>query len=79
MSYRDDNIEKRSTTFRTSMDIGMGLFYVAIGVILLYWKTYGNKEIPAIAAYIIGAMLVIGGGFRFYRGMKVILPKKKDE
>lgn len=78
MSYRDDNIEKRANHFRTSMDIGMGIFYTAIGVILLYAKSFGNFQIPPYVAYILGTMLTVGGAFRFYRGLKVILPKKKD-
>ena len=78
MSYRDDNIEKRSNNFRTSMDIGMGIFYTTIGVILLYARSFGNMQIPPVIAYILGCMMTIGGIFRFYRGLKVLLPKKKD-
>ncbi len=78
MIDREDIKENRANTFRTSLDIGMGIFYTAIGIILLYRHSFGNMEIPAWIAYILGAMMAIGGAFRFYRGIKVILPKKKD-
>ena len=82
MSYRDDNIEKRTSKSRIRlniiMDIGMGIFYAVIGIILLYAKSFGNMQIPAYAAYTIGTLLAIGGAFRFYRGIKAVLPRKKD-
>jgi hypothetical protein len=78
MSFREESIQKRQNHFRTSMDLGMGMFYTAIGVILLFAKSFGNMEIPPVVAYILGGMLTIGGAFRFYRGLKVMLPKKKE-
>ncbi len=79
MSYIEDNKQKRASNFRTGMDIGMGLFYISIGTILIYAKSFGSNEVPAWAAYLLGSMMVIGGGFRFYRGIEKYLPKKKDE
>jgi hypothetical protein len=79
MIDREDIKERRSNHFRTSMDIGMGIFYMAIGSILLYKHSFGNMEIPAWVAYILGTMMAVGGGFRFYRGLKVILPKKNPD
>lgn len=78
MIDREEIKEKRSGGFRTNMDLGMGIFYVAIGTILILYHSFGRMAIPAIAAYILGAMMIIGGGFRFYRGLKVVLPKKRD-
>lgn len=79
MSYREESRERRKTSVRTAMDIGMGLFYSAIGGILLYAKSFGNMQIqPVWIAYILGSMLVIGGVARLYRGIKAVLPQKND-
>jgi len=79
MSYEESNERKRSNShFRTSMDIGMGLFYAIIGGLIMYAKAFGTVTIPTFIAYILGGMLVTGGLFRFYRGVKVILPKKNN-
>jgi hypothetical protein len=78
MSYGDEVKERRAITFRTGLDIGMGLFYTIIGAMVLTYKAFGTMEIPAVIAYILGGMMVIGGIARFYRGLKVILAKNKD-
>ena len=79
MSYQENNERRRSNSyFRTSMDIGMGLFYIVIGSLVMYAKAFGEMKIPTIIAYILGAIMVIGGVFRFYRGIKVILPQKRN-
>ncbi len=44
----------------------------------MYAKAFGTVQIPSFIAYILGAMLVVGGLFRFYRGIKAVLPQKKD-
>ena len=75
MSYE----ERRSNRhFRTSLDIGMGLFYIGIGGYVVFVKAFGTMAIPPIIAYILGGMMIIGGIARFYRGLKVILPKNKN-
>ena len=79
MSYEESNERRISKSrFRTSMDIGMGLFYIVIGTLVMYAKAFGDMKIPTIIAYILGAMMVIGGVFRFYRGIKEVLPQKKN-
>ena len=79
MSYEESNERMRSNSyFRISMDIGMGLFYTVIGGVVMYARAFGTMPIPAIIAYILGAMMVIGGVFRFYRGIKALFPQKKN-
>ena len=56
----------------------MGLFYTAIGSLIVLYKSFGTMEIPPFIAYLLGGMMVIGGIFRFYKGIKAVLPKKKD-
>ena len=70
--------ERRKTNIRTGMDIGMGMFYMVIGSVVIYAKSYGHMEVPPAIAYLLGGMMVIGGIFRFIRGIKAILPQKDD-
>jgi hypothetical protein len=77
MSYEENKERRRSRSyFRTSMDIGMGIFYMMIGALVLYYKSFGRMAIPIAIAYLLGGMMVIGGFFRLYRGIKAILPDK---
>jgi len=75
MSYEE---RKSNRYFRTSLDIGMGIFYMVIGGYVLALQSFGNMKIPAFAAYILGGMMIIGGVARFYRGIKAVLPKKNN-
>lgn len=75
MSYE----ERRSNQhFRTTMDLGMGLFYTAVGFYVVIVKAFGTMKIPTVLAYLLGGMMIVGGIARFYRGLKVVLPKKRD-
>ena len=79
MGIEEHSERKRSRqSFRTVMDIGMGLFYMVIGGILIIERKLGMYEIPGFVAYILGFMMLIGGAFRFYRGLIVVLPGKKN-
>jgi hypothetical protein len=79
MGYPESNARRtQNNYFRTSMDIGMGIFYAVIGSLIIYARAYGNMKVPAAIAYILGGMMVVGGIFRFTRGIKAILPRKKD-
>jgi hypothetical protein len=75
----EENRERRESRigFRTSLDIGMGIFYVAIGTLVVYYRAMGAYQIPLVAAYVLGGVMIIGGAARFYRGIKVVLPKKE--
>jgi len=79
MSYEESDARRRSNLgFRTAMDIGMGIFYTGIGALVLIYKAFGTMSIPPFIAYLLGGMMVIGGLFRFHRGIKAILPAKKE-
>jgi hypothetical protein len=78
MSYRDEAREKRAGQFRTTMDIVMGIFYIAVGLVLLITRGFVGVPLPAVVAYILGAMMTLGGMARFYRGIKAVLPKKNN-
>jgi hypothetical protein len=78
MNYEESDERKKSrSSFRTIMDIGMGLFYVAIGGVLVFLKKFGLMEVPAWVAYSLGTIMMVGGAFRFYKGLIAVLPQKK--
>ena len=81
MSYEESNERRRSrSSFRTTLDVGMGLFYVAIGVAVMVAKAFGSFEIrPVIIAYVLGGMMVVGGCFRFYRGFQEIMRNRRRD
>ena len=79
MSYEENYERKRSRSyFRTSMDIGMGIFYTVIGTLIIYARSFGTMTIPPVIAYILGGMMFVGGLFRLYRGVKAVFPNKKE-
>ncbi|MCW3122083.1 MAG: hypothetical protein JWQ38_1575 [Flavipsychrobacter sp.] len=75
MSYE----RRANTQYRTSMDIVMGIFYLFIGGLVFFMKSFANVAIPAAIAYILGGMMIVGGGARLYRGLRVVFPKKDNQ
>lgn len=76
MRYGDsDARQKAKSSIRTIMDVGMGLFYVILGGLLLVNKSFAGNAVPAWIAYLLGGMMLFGGGYRFMRGVKVLLSK----
>lgn len=79
MSYRENIERTRSRSyFRITMDIGMGIFYTVIGLLIFFVKSFGNLQIPVAIAYVLGAMMAVGGVYRFIRGVKAALPPKNN-
>lgn len=65
------------SAFRTSLDIGMGAIYIVMGVILFSMRYFGAIELPPTSAYILGTVLALYGAFRIYRGLVVVLRRRK--
>ena len=59
---------KGYTNFRGAMHLGIGGLYMAIGVAVMYFKAFGAVELGTGIAYALGAVLVLFGGFRMWRG-----------
>jgi hypothetical protein len=72
-----DQQQKGYTMMRSVYDIGVGVFITIIGVIMLFGRKLG---VPALKEFvedrdpfllgIFGAMCLLYGGFRLYRGIK---------
>jgi len=63
--------------FRSSLDLGMGVFYIAIGIAVWTLRFFGNIELSATYSYIFGGAMVLYGLFRLYRGVQGLRMKKR--
>jgi hypothetical protein len=73
MDYQERNQESKGyLNFRNSLDLGMGAFYLIIGIILINMKYFGNMELSTSYAYILGGLMLLYGGFRIYRGIAAL-------
>lgn len=61
---------------RGTMHIGMGVFYLIAGTLVLYVKYFGSIELPAGVAFFLGIMMLLYGIFRIWRGF--VLLKQKN-
>ena len=76
MSYGESNERIKSRSgFRTTLDIGMGIFYTVIGGMLIIFKSFADVKVYPIIAYSLGGVMVVGGCARFYKGLKSVLHK----
>lgn len=68
------NYEERSNSnsgyqrFRATLHMGMGVFYVCIGILIIYVKYFGSMALPEVFAYVLGSMMILYGLFRVWRG-----------
>ena len=74
----DNNVENNKTyrTFRTGLDMGMGMVYVLFGAMVIIGRYFGTMQLNATVAYLVGGLMVAYGIFRVYRGVSVVLRKK---
>jgi uncharacterized membrane protein len=78
------NIDERTeqnnsfSTFRTSLDVGMGVVYAVLGIVVFSMRNFGTIELPASSAYVLGSVMVLYGAFRVYRGIVAIMQRRKN-
>ncbi len=70
---------RQRTHFRTGSDLVMGVFYTLVGGWLVIFRSFGNIDVPAWVAWLLGGMMAVGGIARFYRGLKDVMPGKKED
>lgn len=63
---------------RTGLNVGMGVVYVVLGVLVLGMRVFGTIALPPTAAYVLGGVMILYGGFRVYRGITDIRNNNKD-
>jgi len=78
MNYEERNEQSGPYRhFRTSLDLGMGVFYIVISVAVISMKYFGTIELPTASAYILGGLMALYGLFRIYRGIQGMRIKRQ--
>ena len=67
-----DPKSKRYILMRSIMDLGMGLIYITVGIMILFAKKMGlnNEFVESMAGKIFAALVILYGLWRLYRGIK---------
>ncbi|MEO8819732.1 MAG: hypothetical protein ABI374_02720 [Ginsengibacter sp.] len=67
-----DRKTRRYITMRSITDWGMGLMYLAVGIVILFAKQFHFNNVFAlsISAKFFAGMAIIYGSWRIYRGLK---------
>lgn len=72
MSYDDVTERGPYKSFRSTLDIGMGVLYIVIASAILSLKYFGTMELSSGFAYVLGGLMFLYGVFRIYRGIQSI-------
>jgi NhaP-type Na+/H+ or K+/H+ antiporter len=67
-----DQKTKRYILTKSIMDLGMGLIYIAIGIMILFAKKIGltNQFVESTMGKIFAGLIMLYGLWRLYRGVK---------
>jgi len=66
------------TSFRTSMDMGMGGVYLFVGGYVLYSQLLTDYFKNAAMGNFLGGLILVYGLFRIYRGLKAAFPSRRN-
>ena len=63
---------KRYILMKSIMDLGMGLIYIAVGIMILFAKKIGlnNDFVESTPGKIFAGLVMVYGLWRMYRGIK---------
>ena len=71
----EDNMDpktKRYVMMKSIMDLGMGLIYIAVGILILFASRIGlnNEFVESVPGKIFAGLVMLYGVWRIYRGIK---------
>ena len=71
----EDNTDpktKRYILMKSIMDLGMGLIYIAVGIMILFANKIGlnNEFVESTLGRIFAGLVILYGVWRLYRGIK---------
>jgi hypothetical protein len=67
----DDKKQRAYINRRAIMDLGMGIIYTGMAVVMLFADKVGLGGVFSVPFnYIFGGLCLLYGGFRIYRGVK---------
>lgn len=79
MSQEDNNNRTRPYSyFRFSLDMGMGLVYLALAGGVFWSRHFGTIELSSGVVYAMGGLLIIYGAFRIYRALADLRNNKQS-
>ena len=63
---------RRYVLMKSIMDLGMGLFYIGVGIMILFAKKIGlnNDFVESTPGKIFAGLIMLYGLWRVYRGIK---------
>ena len=63
---------KRYILMKSIMDLGMGLIYIAVGIMILFANKIGlsNQFVESTMGRIFAGLIILYGLWRMYRGVK---------
>ncbi|MBS1616721.1 MAG: hypothetical protein JST06_11460 [Bacteroidetes bacterium] len=79
MSSQHQNRNKVWRRFQAGRHIVMGLILMALAYALVRFRSFGAIELSATSAYTLGAILVVYGLFRIWRGGLELRKKDSDD
>jgi NhaP-type Na+/H+ or K+/H+ antiporter len=67
-----DTKNKRYIMMKSLMDIGMGIIYLGVGIVILLAKKFGlvNEFLESSIAKVFAGVVIIYGAWRVYRGIR---------
>jgi len=68
MSLEENRRSHGTQRIQAMMHIGMGVFYIIVGVLVIYVKYFGTMGLPTGVAYVLGTLMLAYGIFRIWRG-----------
>lgn len=71
----EDNTDPHTRRYilrRSIMDLGMGVIYFGVGIMILFAKkiSLNNEFVESVPGKIFAALVMLYGGWRVYRGIK---------
>lgn len=74
----EKNREERYKSMKSIMDIGMGIIYILVGIMILFANKFRlySEFTESMVAKVFAGLIVVYGSWRIYRGIKKILCSK---
>lgn len=69
---RQDKRRRSLEKMKGFTGISMGVFYIAIAVLVVYFEKAGRIHIGSTFSYLVSALMAAYGAFRIYRGAQQI-------
>ena len=75
---REERNEKNKSylSIKGALHMGIATLYVVLGFWTLYTKSFIAIEMDTAIAYVVGCLLVMYGGFRFWRGLIMLRSRR---